>query len=53
MALQVQQQDDVYLVVVLGAKNSAKRLDLVKNLLYNHTVEVVDIPRKSRKHRPK
>ena len=53
MALQVQQQDDVYLVVVLGAKNSAKRLDLVQNLLYNHTAEVVDTPRKSRKHRPK
>lgn len=53
MALQVQQQDDVYLVVVLGAKNSAKRLDLVKNLLYNHTVEIVDTSRKSRKHRPK
>lgn len=53
MALQVQQQDDVYLVVVLGAKNSAKRLDLVKNLLYNHTVEVVDTPRQSRKHRSK
>ena len=53
MALQVQQQGEVYLVVVLGAKNSAKRLDLVKNLLYNHTVEIVDTPRKSRKHRPK
>jgi serine-type D-Ala-D-Ala endopeptidase (penicillin-binding protein 7) len=53
MALQVQQQGEVYLVVVLGAKNSAKRLDLVKNLLYNHTAEVVDTPRKSRKHRPK
>ena len=53
MALQVQQQDDVYLVVVLGAKNSAKRLDLVQNLLYNHTAEMVDIPRKSKKHRPK
>ena len=39
MALQVEQQGEVYLVVVLGAKNSAKRLDLVKNLLYNHTVE--------------
>ena len=53
MALQVQQRGEVYLVVVLGAKNSAKRLDLVKNLLYNHTVEIVDTPRKSRKHRPK
>ena len=53
MGLQVQQQGEVYLVVVLGAKNSAKRLDLVKNLLYNHTVEVVDIPRKPKKHRPK
>ena len=53
MALQVQQQGEVYLVVVLGAKNSAKRLDLVQNLLYNHTAEVVDTPRKSRKHRPK
>jgi D-alanyl-D-alanine endopeptidase (penicillin-binding protein 7) len=39
MGLQVQQQGEVYLVVVLGAKNSAKRLDLVKNLLYTHTVE--------------
>ena len=53
MGLQVEQQGEVYLVVVLGAKNSAKRLDLVKNLLYNHTVEVVDTPRKSRKHRSK
>ena len=53
MALQVEQQGDVYLVVVLGAKNSAKRLDLVKNLLYNHTVEVVDTPRKSKKHQSK
>ena len=53
MGLQVEQQGEVYLVVVLGAKNSANRLDLVKNLLYNHTVEVVDTPRKSRKHRPK
>lgn len=53
MALQVQQQGDVYLVVVLGAKNSAKRLDLVKNLLYNHTIEVVDTQRSSRKHQPK
>ena len=39
VGLQVEQQGEVYLVVVLGAKNSAKRLDLVKNLLYNHTVE--------------
>ena len=39
MGLQVEQQGEVYLVVVLGAKNSTKRLDLVKNLLYNHTVE--------------
>jgi D-alanyl-D-alanine endopeptidase (penicillin-binding protein 7) len=53
MALQVQQQGEIYLVVVLGAKNSAKRLDLVQNLLYNHTVEVVDTLRKSQKHRPK
>ena len=53
MGLQVQQQGEVYLVVVLGAKNSAKRLDLVKNLLYNHTAEVADTPRQSRKHRPK
>jgi D-alanyl-D-alanine endopeptidase (penicillin-binding protein 7) len=53
IGMQVEQQGKVYLVVVLGAKNSAKRLDLVKNLLYNHTVEVVDIPRQSRKHRPK
>lgn len=50
MALQVQQQGDIYLVVVLGAKNSAKRLDLVKNLLYNHTIEVVDTQRSFRKH---
>jgi D-alanyl-D-alanine endopeptidase (penicillin-binding protein 7) len=42
MALQVEQQGEVYLVVVLGAKNSAKRLDLVKNLLYNHTVESIN-----------
>ncbi len=42
MGLQVQQQGEVYLVVVLGAKNSAKRLDLVKNLLYNHTVESIN-----------
>ena len=53
IGLQVQQQGDVYLVVVLGAKNSAKRLDLVKNLLYNHTAEIADTPRKSRKHRSK
>jgi D-alanyl-D-alanine carboxypeptidase len=53
MALQVQQQGDVYLVVVLGAKNSAKRLDLVKNLLYNHTVEIADTQRQSKKHRSK
>ena len=53
MALQVEHQGEVYSVVVLGAKNSAKRLDLVKNLLYNHTVEVVDTPRKSKKHRSK
>jgi len=39
VGLQVEQQGEVYLVVVLGAKNSTKRLDLVKNLLYNHTVE--------------
>lgn len=51
MALQVEQQGEVYLVVVLGAKNSAKRLDLVKNLLYNHTVEVANTPRKSKRHR--
>jgi D-alanyl-D-alanine endopeptidase (penicillin-binding protein 7) len=50
MALQVEQHGEVYLVVVLGAKNSAKRLDLVKNLLYNHTAEVVDTPRKSKKY---
>ena len=53
MALQVQQQGEVYLVVVLGAKNSAKRLDLVKNLLYNHTAEVADTPRQSKKYRSK
>ena len=53
MGMQVEQQGEVYLVVVLGAKNSAKRLDLVKNLLYNHTAEVADIPRQSRKHRSK
>jgi len=53
MGLQVEQQGEVYLVVVLGAKNSAKRLDLVKNLLYNHTAEIADIPRQSRKHRSK
>jgi D-alanyl-D-alanine endopeptidase (penicillin-binding protein 7) len=51
MALQVEQQGEVYLVVVLGAKNSAKRLDLVKNLLYNHTVEVANTPPKSKQRR--
>ena len=53
MALQVEQKGETYLVVVLGAKNSAKRLDLVKNLLYNHTAEIADTRRKSKKHRPK
>jgi D-alanyl-D-alanine carboxypeptidase len=53
MGLQVEQQGEVYLVVVLGAKNSVKRLDLVQNLLYNHTAEIADTPRQSRKHRPK
>jgi len=53
IGMQVEQQGDVYLVVVLGAKNSAKRIDLVKNLLYNHTAEVADTPRQSRKHRSK
>jgi len=53
MGMQVEQQGEVYLVVVLGAKNSAKRLDLVKNLLYNHTAEVADTPRQSRKYRSK
>lgn len=53
IGMQVEQRSEVYLVVVLGAKNSAKRLDLVKNLLYNHTVEIVDTPRKSKKHQPK
>lgn len=40
MALQVLYQNDVYSLVVLGAKDSAKRLDLVKNLLYNHTADI-------------
>tara|TARA_R110000868_G_scaffold181451_1_gene422410 strand:+ start:79 stop:609 length:531 start_codon:yes stop_codon:yes gene_type:complete len=53
MALQVEQQGEVYLVVVLGAKNSAKRLDLVKNLLYNHTAEIADTRHQPKKHRPK
>jgi serine-type D-Ala-D-Ala endopeptidase (penicillin-binding protein 7) len=51
MALQVEQQGEVYLVVVLGAKNSTKRLDLVKNLLYNHTVEVANPPPKFKQRR--
>ena len=51
MALQVEQQGEVYLVVVLGAKNSAKRLDLVKNLLYNHTVEIAETTPKSKRRR--
>jgi D-alanyl-D-alanine carboxypeptidase len=53
MGLQVEQQGEVYLIVVLGAKNSTKRLDLVKNLLYNHTVEIADTQRQSRKYRSK
>jgi D-alanyl-D-alanine endopeptidase (penicillin-binding protein 7) len=50
IAMQVEQQGEVYLVVVLGAKNSAKRLDLVKNLLYNHTAEIADTRHRSKKH---
>ena len=50
MALQVEQQGETYVVVVLGARNSTKRLDLVKNLLYNHTVEIAESRRSSRKH---
>ena len=53
MALQVEQRGEVYLVVVLGAKNSAKRLDLVKNLLYNHTAEIADTTPKSKKRQNK
>ena len=53
MALQIEHSGEVYSVVVLGAKNSAKRLDLVKNLLYNHTVEIADTTPKSNRHRPK
>jgi hypothetical protein len=49
----VEQQSEVYLVVILGAKNSSKRLDLVKNLLYNHTVEVADTRRRFKKYQPK
>lgn len=51
MALQVEQQGEVYLIVVLGAKNSAKRLDLVKNLLYNHTAEIAEITPKIKRRR--
>lgn len=53
MALQIEHSGEVYLVVVLGAKDSAKRLDLVKNLLYNHTVEVAESQRPSKRHRSK
>ena len=53
IGMQVEQQGEVYLIVVLGAKNSAKRLDLVKNLLYNHTAEVADTPRRSKKYQSK
>ena len=51
MALQVEQQGETYVVVVLGARNSTKRLDLVKNLLYNHTVEFAEPQRLSQKRR--
>ena len=53
MALQIEHRGEVYSVVVLGAKNSAKRLDLVKNLLYNHTAEIADTTPKSKRHRTK
>ena len=53
IGMQVEQQSEVYLVVILGAKNSSKRLDLVKNLLYNHTVEVADTRRRFKKYQPK
>ena len=53
MALQIEQQGETYVIVVLGARNSTKRLDLVKNLLYNHAVEVAETQRPSKRHRHK
>ena len=50
MALQIEQQGETYVVVVLGARNSTKRLDLVKNLLYTHTVEITEPQRPSKRH---
>jgi len=53
IGMQVEQQGETYVVVVLGARNSTKRLDLVKNLLYNHSVEFAETqPQpKRRRHR--
>lgn len=52
MVLQLEQKGQIYSIVVLGAKNSAKRLDLVKELLYNHIAEVRDGNHSSLDRRP-
>ena len=44
MALLVEKNKQTFAVVVLGAENKARRLDTVRDLMYNHVNDAAELP---------
>jgi D-alanyl-D-alanine endopeptidase (penicillin-binding protein 7) len=44
VALLVEKNKQIFSVVVLGSENKSKRLDTVKDLMYNHISDTIELP---------